>query len=79
MNIINANLSFPITPALRDTDFYSTVGMKVLVINDNESDIYIDFMHQSYQQINFTGIPFHYVVMQSGIVYLARPRVYQAE
>lgn len=78
MNIVNANLEFISTPETRDKDFYSLVGTKVVLMSENMSDIDINFLHQVYKEINFTGVPYHYVVMKSGFTYLARPRIYRA-
>lgn len=77
MEIINAELDFISNPEKRDTDFYSVIGTKVILMRENMTGIDINFLHQVYKEINFTGIPYHYVVMESGMIYLARPRIYR--
>jgi hypothetical protein len=78
MEIINAELDFISTPEKRDTDFYSLTSTKIILMRENLKNIDINFLHQAYKEINFTGIPYHYVVMESGIIYLARPRIYRS-
>jgi hypothetical protein len=78
MEIINAKLDFISIPEKRDTDFYSATSTKVILMWENIQGIDINFLHQAYKEINFTGIPYHYVVMESGIIYLARPRIYRS-
>jgi len=79
MDIINPGLIFTSTPEKRDTDFYSKIGVKIIIVNDGTSGVDIYTLHDNYKDTNFCGVPFHYIVMENGTIYSGRQRMYRCD
>lgn len=76
MNISFKALEFLPIPLPRRTDLQAHINRKIIVCSENSSTVDIDSLHGDYLSTK-GGIPYHYVVNQSGNIFYCRPKYWQ--